>query len=104
MKDEPLGKRCRVHQCYFNEENQPAIAPRLWIWSLPSHNRGQDAASRLVPGLGTRQLKVRKYPRLVKIAQIARLQRAYRDLSMWFTSNRGGSHGIYSKSRLCPVV
>jgi hypothetical protein len=38
IKDEPLGKRCGIYQRYFNEENQPDIAPRLWIWSRPSHN------------------------------------------------------------------
>lgn len=42
MRDGPLGKRCRIYQCYFNEENPRDIAPLLWIWSLPSHNRGQD--------------------------------------------------------------
>lgn len=33
-----LGKRCRICRLYFNEENQPDIAPRTWIWLLPSHN------------------------------------------------------------------
>jgi len=37
-----VGKRRGIYQLYFNEENQPDIARRLWIWSLPSHNRGQD--------------------------------------------------------------
>src|SRR6185295_11955800 len=104
MRDGPLGERCRIYQRYFNEENRPDIAPRLWIWSRPSHNRGQDVPSHLVPGLGTRRLKLENFRGLVKIAQIARLQRAYRYLSMCFTSNRGGSHGIYSKSRRCPFV
>src|SRR6185503_14046802 len=48
--------------------------------------------------------KVRKSHSLITIAQITRLQRAYRCLSMCFTSNRGGSHGIYAKSRRCPFV
>jgi len=38
IKDEPFGKRCGIYQRYFSEENQPDIAPWLWIWSWLSHN------------------------------------------------------------------
>ena len=27
IEDEPLGKRCRIYQCHFNQENLASIAP-----------------------------------------------------------------------------
>lgn len=45
MKDEPLGKRCRICQRYSNGENLSDIAPRLWIWSLPGHKFPEERIS-----------------------------------------------------------
>ena len=84
--------------------NVAPVASRAPILRSQRRLLNSNSPSRLVPGLGTRRQKLGNFRGLVKIAQIARLRRAYSYLYACFTSNRGGSHGIYSQSRRCPVV
>ena len=63
-----------------------------------------NAPSRLVPGLGTRRHKTRKIPRSGQNCSASKTPESVPLYAYVFTSNRGGSHGIYSQSRRCPVV
>ena len=58
-----------------------------------------NAPSRLVPGLGTRRHKTRKIPRSGQNCSASKTPESVPLYAYVFTSNRGGSHGIYSQSR-----